>query len=128
MEATITIDRMSTQTEWKSKPPTEKQIAFAKRLGIKDVPKTSGEMSDLINKAKGTQGNNLDRVTLSLPAEELHSIEAVFGPITDKLLAVLVTVRGRCIKTGVTEAPAIGMIFNQVCAQRRLDSEKDLTQ
>jgi len=119
---------MSTQTEWKSKPPTEKQIAFAKRLGIKDVPKTSGEMSELINKAKGTQGNNLDRVKLELPSEELFEIEKIFGPITDKLLAVLVTVRGRCIKAGVEEAPAIGMVFNQVCAQRRHIGNNDLTQ
>jgi len=120
---------MSTQnTEWKTKEPTEKQIAFAKRLGIKDVPKTSGEMSELINKAKGTQGNNLDRVKLELPSEELFEIEKIFGPITDKLLAVLVTVRGRCIKAGVTEAPAIGMVFNQVCAQRRHIGNNDLTQ
>jgi len=120
---------MSSQTtDWKEKPPTEKQIGFAKRLGIKDVPKTSGEMSELINKAKGTQGNNLDRVKISLPAEELHEIEKIFGPVTDKLLAVLVTVKGRCIKAGVTEAPAIGMVFNQVCAQRRHTSNNDLTQ
>ena len=120
---------MSTQTsDWRTAPPSEKQLKYAKFLGITEAFKTAGDLSKAIDSAKKKTVNRVDRVKLDLKAPEQQEIHDATYDLTERLVAILLTVREVCEKVGIEEAPAIGMIFNQVCAQRRHETAPGLTQ
>jgi len=115
---------MSTTTsDWRTAPPSEKQLKYAKFLGITEAFKTAGDLSTAIDSAKKKTENSVDRVKLDLPAKQQQKIHDGTYDLTERLISILVTVREVCTKVGITEAPAVGMIFNQVCLQRRFEND-----
>jgi len=116
--------------DWRSKAPSEKQIALCTKLGFTPIPTTAGEMKDFLdkklggNKSSGKSGSGwtpkpMEEITVVLPAYDVKAIEKVTGPITDELLARLFIVRKHCFEAGVKAGPSVGMLFNQVCEEER---------
>lgn len=107
-------------------PPTEKQVAYLKKKG-KTVPATKKEASELIsslipNSNNGSfQKKEINVNALTVEAEQKADIEGFVDGCVPRLIIALARTKKICETAGITENPAIGMIFNQVCEQRRFE-------
>jgi hypothetical protein len=108
-------------------PPTEKQVAYLKKKG-KEIPATKKEASELISSLipnSGSQGSfqkrEIDTTALSVDAEQKADIIGFVEGCVPRLIIALAETQKLCKAAGITENPAIGMIFNQVCEQRRFE-------
>ena len=107
------------QQDWRQKEPTEKQVKYAKMLGIQSIPKTSGELSTLINNAKGKTEADVARVKIDLPAKDLQTIYDETKDETMRLIAIHNAIKTVCADVGIDNPAAIGMFFNQLMETRR---------
>ena len=67
-----------------------------------------------------------DKLDISgIDIEEKQALEIISGAedITKRLLLVFSGVKRECEKVGITHPASIGMIFNQVCDQRRYSGQ-----
>ena len=104
-------------------PPTEKQVAYLKKTG-KEIPATKKEASELISSLiPGSSGSfqkkEIDTSVLTVEAEQKADIIGFVQGCVPRLIIALAETQKLCKAAGITENPAIGMIFNQVCEQRR---------
>ena len=75
-----------------------------------DVPKTS-------NSSVATDKLNLDKI--SIPGDQIASITSATVEGVERMLIVLAATQKVCGNVGITHPATIGMIFNQVCENRR---------
>lgn len=110
--------------------PSDKQLGFLKRLGYNGPdPPSKQEASALIEKLTGNKSDNKTGYTqkpqspivlkTSLNKDQITAIKIETVDITERAIVVLDAVREICAENGITEAPVIGMIFNQVQENKR---------
>lgn len=62
---------------------------------------------------------NLDKI--SIPGDQIASITQATADLTERMLVVYSGVQRVCNNAGITHPATIGMIYNQVCENRRTE-------
>ena len=103
------------KNQWQYKDKEEAHFSFdfkTKKSACKES--TGGSQAST---ASAPDKINLDKV--SIPGDQIDLIVKSSAEDTERLLVVLSGVERECHNAGVTNPAKIGMLFNQVCANRR---------
>jgi len=111
--------------------PSDKQLGYLKRLGYSgETPKTKAEASSLIEKLAGAKTQSSSSKSYGGPPQSVDVSALKLDPLLkkglDKKIGSLAAdaiysysiVRDVCERSGITSAPAVGMIFNKVMELR----------
>ena len=107
-----------TSLQWQYKDKEEAHFSFDYKTKKSACKETSGG-----SKASTTQSSvttdilNLDKI--SIPGDQIASITQATAELTERMLVVFSGVQRVCNNAGITHPATIGMIFNQVCENRR---------
>lgn len=104
-----------TSLQWQYKDKEEAHFSFDYKTKKSACKETSGG-----SKASTTSAPdkiNLDKV--SIPGDQIDLIVKSAAEDTERLLVVLSGVERVCHNVGITNPAKIGMLFNQVCQNRR---------
>jgi hypothetical protein len=108
---------ISLQWQYKNKEEAHFDYDFkTKKTNCKEsMPRASG--SSTITTASTADKLKLDG--LKIPGEQMKQIIEASSEMTERLLCVFSGVQKVCASAGITHPATVGMIYNQVCENRR---------
>jgi hypothetical protein len=107
-----------TSLQWQYKDREEAHFSFdfkTKKSACKES--VGGSQASTVQSSVATDKLNLDGI--SLPGDQVAQITQTAAEMTERMLCVFNGVQRVCNNAGITHPATIGMIFNQVCENRR---------
>ena len=106
-----------TSLQWQYKDREEAHFSFDFKTKKSACKETSGGSKASTTSSVTTDTLNLDKI--SIPGDQIASITQATAEMTERMLVVFSGVQRVCNNAGITHPATIGMIFNQVCENRR---------
>ena len=104
--------------QWQYKDREEAHFSYdfkTQKSACKET--TGGSKASTTQSSVSTDTLNLDKI--SIPGDQIASITQATAEMTERMLVVFSGVQRVCNNAGITHPATIGMIFNQVCENRR---------
>ena len=106
-----------TSLQWQYKDKEEAHFSFDYKTKKSACKETSGGSKASTTSSVTTDTLNLDKI--SIPGDQITLITQATAEMTERMLVVFQGVQRICNNAGITHPATIGMIFNQVCENRR---------
>ena len=106
------------KNQWQYKDREEAHFSYdfkTQKSACKET--TGGSKASTTQSSVSTDTLNLDKI--SIPGDQIASITQATAEMTERMLVVFSGVQRVCNNAGITHPATIGMIFNQVCENRR---------
>ena len=108
-----------TKLQWQYKDREEAHFSFDYKTKKSACKETSGGSKAGTTSSVTTDTLNLDKI--SIPGDQIASITQATAELTERMLVVFSGVQRVCNNAGITHPATIGMIYNQVCENRRTE-------
>ena len=105
--------------QWQYKDREEAHFSFDYKTKKSACKETSGGSKASTTSSVTTDTLNLDKI--SIPGDQIASITQATAELTERMLVVFSGVQRVCNNAGITHPATIGMIYNQVCENRRTE-------
>ena len=106
-----------TSLQWQYKDKEEAHFSFDYKTKKSACKETSGGSKASTTSSVTTATLNLDKI--SIPGDQIASITQATAEMTERMLVVYNGVQRVCNNVGITHPAEIGMIFKEVCENRR---------
>ena len=106
--------------QWQYKDREEAHFSFdfkTQKSACKET--TGGSKASTTQSSVSTDTLNLDKILI--PGDQIASITQATADLTERMLVVFSGVQRVCNNAGITHPATIGMIYNQVCENRRTE-------
>ncbi len=103
--------------QWQYKDREEAHFSYDFKTKKSACKETSGGSKASTTSSVTTDTLNLDKI--SIPGDQITLITQATAEMTERMLVVFQGVQRICNNAGITHPATIGMIFNQVCENRR---------
>jgi hypothetical protein len=106
-----------TSLQWQYKDKEEAHFSFDFKTKKSACKETAGGSQASTTSSVTTDTLNLDKI--SIPGDQIASITQATAEMTERMLVVFSGVQRVCNNAGIYHPATVGMIYNQVCENRR---------